>query len=44
MVVCYCLSKISSKLNKKVTYCNTLIELASHIDLETLQVPEMVKQ
>lgn len=34
---------ISSKLNKKVTYCNTLIELASHIDLETLQIPEMVK-
>lgn len=40
----YCVPNISSKLNKKVTYCNTLIELASHIDLETLQIPEMVRQ
>lgn len=34
---------ISSKLNKKVTYCNNLTELSTHIDLETLQIPEMVK-
>lgn len=34
---------ISSKINKKVTYCNNLTELSNHIDLETLQIPEMVK-
>lgn len=34
---------ISSKFNKKVTYCNNLTELSNHIDLELLQIPEMVK-
>jgi len=35
---------ISSKVNKKVTYCSNLSELAFHIELDLLQIPDMVKQ
>lgn len=34
---------ISSKVNKKVTYCSNLAELSKHIDLEALKIPKMVK-
>lgn len=34
---------ISSKFIKKVTYCNTLNDLAKYIDLNNLNIPEEVK-
>lgn len=34
---------ISSKFNKKVTYCNTLAELGAHIDLNILKIHPEIK-
>ncbi|CAF0917889.1 unnamed protein product [Brachionus calyciflorus] len=35
---------ISSKFNKKVTYCNTLAELGVHIDLNILKIHDQIKR